>query len=684
MVPPVNISDSCFNALHRIVSALGTSDVDLVARYWNSWGRPPVALNVHGHWITQPSRSVSTYYLGYYDQCVGLKETVLGEMNYCLYPMLMKIPGGSTPDLTAQITMGICYPSVCTAEEFAMVLSQGIPTSNGYVDGNCDVVAGATMILYDKDSDRSISCPVVVNIDVGTKLTVIVCIILVGLVIVGSSLDCALGIHSDQDDRYHCHGNKTQFEDQNSNSIDNIQLATLDDTQDDCSVPTRILLSFSLIKNASNLFTVNSKTSNTIKAISGIRVISMFWIIANHTWQAINAYSELVENKVVFSSKVKEFNFQPIINVTFSVETFLLLGGLLVAYTMFKDLETHGKFRIFYFYVHRFFRIAPLYYLFIFLAIKVLPKMGSGPIYKWRLLSYETCQHYWWTNIFFINNFIPVLSCLGHTWYMAIDMQFFIISPIFIILLHNRRSLAVFLITAVIVGSVVVVGAIAFINKHNINLFADSDIVSNIKYLYCKPYFRINAYLIGIILGYILHKKYSIAHLPISASLQNLIYGLLWVLSVLLCLPVVYGTYKIWHNQPFSEFESVSYHMFSRTAWCIGVAILIFICNRCNDRFLQRTVNGILSWDGWNPLVKLTFGAYLIHYVMLDFMMGTMQSSIIYTDYFYINLFITTTVLSYCIAVLLVLFVEFTTINVVVVIFTVVGIQPRHKLYYHK
>ena len=81
---------------------------------------------------------------------------------------------------------------------------------------------------------------------------------------------------------------------------------------------------------------------------------------------------------------------------------------------------------------------------------------------------------------------------------MAIDMQFFIISPIFIVLLYKRRSLGILLITAVMIGSMIIVGVITVINKHNANLFADPDFVSNIKYLYCKPYFRINAYLIGI------------------------------------------------------------------------------------------------------------------------------------------------------------------------------------------
>ena len=675
---PANISDGCFDALYNL-SSFGGNDPNLVTRYWSSWGKPPIA-SVSPQQCTENSSNIPTYF-GYYDQCIGLEGTTLGEMRYCLYPMLMSAPGA----VNVQMNMGICYPVTCSIEEFAVALSQGIlateaATVNSNINDDCDII-GTTTLTYDKDPDRSISCPIIdVNNDLATKLILSVCIALISLVIIGSLLECSQTVYVDQDhDQHCCHGSegKAQFDGQNCSSEKNNLELDLHDN----SIYTRILVSFSLIKNVSHLFSVNPQSSNTIKAVSGIRVISLLWVIAHHTWRSFHSYIEFVENKEVFLSKVKEFSFQPIINATFSVEMFLLLSGLLVAYTAFKDLDKYGKFRIFYFYVYRFFRIAPVYYLVIFLAIKVVPKLGSGPVYNWRLMAYDICQQYWWTNVVFINNFIPVWSCLGHTWYMAIDMQFFIISPVFIVLLYRKRSVGLAVITAVMIGSTIIVGIITIINNHKANLYADSDFASNIKYLYCKPYFRINAYLIGIVLGYILHKKYNITSFCKSVQLQNLVFTIMWMLSGVLCLPVLYGTYKTWHDQPFSEIENVSYMMFSRTAWCTGVAIVIFMCNRCYDRFIQRTVNGILSWDGWNPLVKLTYTAFLVHFVVLDFVMGTLQSSFIYTDYVFVTLLITVTMLSYFIGVLLVLCAEFTIINVVMVIFTAAGVQPRQKLF---
>ena len=634
------ISIDCAGALHRL-SSMAESYPNLLARYLNLWGKPSCS---HDSFVPENIGTVT--YIGDYDGCVGLTDTQLGDVSYCIYDMEMSVSTGApSRDLVSSvlIKVGVCHPTLCSAEDFAIVLS--------HIDFNSDGVSlvggiGDGAVSVTIDSKGLSSCPVVdVNYDVTTRLTLIVCGVLCGLVVVGTLLDYFI------------------MRDENSH-VKSDEVLHVGSTE--------LFTSFSLVKNMS--FVLTTKPSSTsLKAVGGIRVISMFWIIANHTWQAVNMYNENVINKSAASSKVKQFSFQPIINVTFAVETFILLGGLLTAYTAFMDMERHGKFRTSYYYIYRFFRISSLYYLFIFVAIKVIPKLGSGPVYNWRLLSYDTCQQYWWTNILYINNIVPVLSCLGHTWYMALDMQFFIVSPLFVVLLYKNRRIGLGVIAVVMIASVTIVGVITAVNKHNANLFADPDFVSNIKYLYCKPYFRINAYLIGIVLGYILHKKYTF---PVS-SLQNFVSV---ILPALLCLPVIYSTYQIWHNHPFRELENLLYQMFSRTVWSVGIAIIIYSCNQYSDGLIQKSANRVLSWNGWDPLVKLTFAAYLIHYVVLDYIMGTMRTSYVFSDHVYMVMFMTATIVSYSIAVLMTLCVELPIINIVKLLFEAAGIQPREKL----
>lgn len=48
---------------------------------------------------------------------------------------------------------------------------------------------------------------------------------------------------------------------------------------------------------------------------------------------------------------------QGIANATISVDTFLVIGGILVCYLMLKELDRNkGRFNIFLFYLHRYIR----------------------------------------------------------------------------------------------------------------------------------------------------------------------------------------------------------------------------------------------------------------------------------------------------------------------------------------
>ena len=54
--------------------------------------------------------------------------------------------------------------------------------------------------------------------------------------------------------------------------------------------------------------------------------------------------------------------------------------------------------------------------------------LGNGPLWHGRDLG-KQCRKYWWTNLLFINNFHPeslMDECIGQSWYLGCDFQFFI------------------------------------------------------------------------------------------------------------------------------------------------------------------------------------------------------------------------------------------------------------------
>ena len=188
--------------------------------------------------------------------------------------------------------------------------------------------------------------------------------------------------------------------------------------------------------------------------------------------------------------------------------------------------------------------------------------------------------------------------------------------------------------------------------------------------IYQKPYCRINAYLIGIILGFILYKKWR---MRLNLWFHIGFYIVLWILAVACCLTLVFGEYQTWNGHPFTKAENVMYFMFSRTVFSFGVALMIYACHNG----FGGVVNRILSWSFWIPLSRLTFMAYLCHIIVLSLMYGTMRFRFIYTDWLLIVLFAAAVTLSYSLALVLAVTVEYPIANVENAVYKFIGIKRR-------
>lgn len=56
-----------------------------------------------------------------------------------------------------------------------------------------------------------------------------------------------------------------------------------------------------------------------------------------------------------------------------------------------------------------------------------------------------------------------------------------------------------------------------------------------------------------------------------------------WCVAIILALSTLYGPYKVLRKdnpQPFSRVENIMYGIFSRFAWSLALAWVIFACHR--------------------------------------------------------------------------------------------------------
>lgn len=109
------------------------------------------------------------------------------------------------------------------------------------------------------------------------------------------------------------------------------------------------------------------------------------------------------------------------------------------------------------FYIHRYLRLTPVLITAMLFTITIFKYMASGPIYKYGEHYLRTpCEKNWWTLLLYVQNYVWVSErmCLEHTWYLSINMQLIIISPLVLIPIWKYGKKCLWILPVLCLGSV--------------------------------------------------------------------------------------------------------------------------------------------------------------------------------------------------------------------------------------
>jgi len=127
------------------------------------------------------------------------------------------------------------------------------------------------------------------------------------------------------------------------------------------------------------------------------------------------------------------------------VEVFFVLSGFLIGGILFREFEKENSFAsIKRFWIRRWFRILPVYYLFLLIKCIMDPSIG------WDIFYF----------IFFLqNNFGPGIDFFGVTWSLVIEEWFYIVAPIFIMVAYkitkNLKVVSLFILGFIVFENVI-------------------------------------------------------------------------------------------------------------------------------------------------------------------------------------------------------------------------------------
>ncbi|KAL9976510.1 hypothetical protein ACROYT_G013819 [Oculina patagonica] len=621
-------------------------------------------------------------WFGSYSECKNITEA-----HYCLASIKINLKNGNKTQ-TLPVQWGLCVPETCNDDDITNGLEKILNWTGNIIQLNHQ----AQMFTAGGNQERSVHCAKPSKYTSGVIATLTLCGVILYLCLVGTLLDIVSDcmkptgesslskndgfmpavkhskdqydgplLNSDISSSTTPFNSPSRFGDYDT-AGSSIPLLVYE-KQEGCAMKVmKFFQCFSLIKNTSRILDTKAPPG-AITSINGMRVLSMWWVILGHVfvWQLIGG--NVSNLGLAFLHLLNRFSFQAVANAFFFVDSFFFLSGLLVSYLSFRQMERKKGSRM-KINPKNSFRLTPTYMFVLLFYDKLTGFLGEGPTW-FQMQTNPACDKYWWTNLLYINNFWPTSlgkECMNWSWYLANDMQFYIISPI-ILLATNRFGKRGFIITTAILLLAHFIATAAIIGYYDLNtsnMLGGGENPNNrggnmpdfSSLVYVKPYCRIAPYLVGMALGYVFHLQKD------STKKPNWVIMLVgWCVAIALALSVVYGPYKSIKQPrvPFTKFENIMYGTFSRFAWGLALAWVVYACHRG----FGGLVNRILSAHLWIPLSRLTYTAYLVHPIVLFTFFASFETVLAYSDLHLAFYFAGTVSLSYSVAFIVSVCVEF-------------------------
>ena len=224
----------------------------------------------------------------------------------------------------------------------------------------------------------------------------------------------------------------------------------------------------------------NTYKSDYVPALDGIRGLAILLVIGCHFF---------------FNNGIFKLGW-------IGVDLFFVLSGYLIATKFIRQPVSIGIVKVF--YRNRILRILPLYFAFILFFIAVWQILPAG---RKTLLYIPTVPYFWLNHFLLLQNWIYVASPtsgqlynpLMHLWSVGVEEQFYVFFPLMIIIINKWKNKIAFLICGILL-----IAAIRTIDFSMYGVMNKSlSVENNFRYL-CNTFYRLDTFLAGILLAFLL------------------------------------------------------------------------------------------------------------------------------------------------------------------------------------
>ncbi|CAH2229072.1 jg19853 [Pararge aegeria aegeria] len=223
---------------------------------------------------------------------------------------------------------------------------------------------------------------------------------------------------------------------------------------------------FSVYTNTKRFLTFN-KVPGALECVDGIRAISMLWVIFGHTYCL--TMLTFIQNVKAIKEWLTSFTSVWVNSAPITVDTFFLLSGILCVYTVVGKIS-RWRFitSVHMFYLYRILRILPLLATAILLQASLFHQMSDGPM--WMNMGHMAlmCRKRWWSALLHVQNYVkPSGICLYQTWYLSVDLQLYLFSPVVLVWLFGSPAVAWCALSTVVLVAFVLSTTFSFLYNYS-------------------------------------------------------------------------------------------------------------------------------------------------------------------------------------------------------------------------
>ena len=385
----------------------------------------------------------------------------------------------------------------------------------------------------------------------------------------------------------------------------------------------RIMRCFSPAEHAHSIFASNPNVDENLMILDGLRTLAMWWVIIGNVFNTIIKLAPISNANYVYQF-MTTFKYAIFYNASYAIDIFFFLGAFLLTYLFLKQIRAlRGKISpgmIGLMYLHRLIRLYPLIFFSLFFYTAILPSLGTYPNSHILYHAQDECIVQWPFDIFWLSNFRGESgACMSWVWYLANELQFYIIAPLLLLLYFKWPKWGILLIIFMMIGSIVIQIALSV----SMNMNPSTMIINNdyLTFYFTQPYVRINPYLIGMLMGIV----YTSWHFQEYNSYTNIlrilrkhwwVRGIIYFTGIFIMFWIIQGMYFI--NTGVRDKHAISntmYTSFGRSLFIIALILFMF----CSMIGKERWLNFLFARPFFIPLAKLSYGAYMVHIPFVTF-----------------------------------------------------------------